>query len=102
MNKISATQKPEESEYKCIGSSTCHAGVAHPMDDTAVPVFVDLRPITELLAPPFFDTYEMTVNVRQRLIADLMKYLTGNSPKSADVFHFLSLSFSRPWGFYSR
>jgi hypothetical protein len=100
-NKISATQNSEESEYSCIGSSSCDkSGEAHAVDQTAVPVLLDLRPITELLAPPFFDTYEMTVTARQKLIGDLKIYLAGKEPSKVDVFHFLSLSFLRPWGYY--
>ena len=101
-DKVSKTQHTEHSIYKCIGSSSCNSsGVAHPADDTAVPVLLDLRPITELLAPPFFDTYEMTVDVRSRLTIDLMAYLSRKEPpRTVDVFHFLSLTFSRPRGFY--
>ncbi len=44
----------------------------------------------------------MTVNVRRKLINDLMIYLPSEkTPSKVDVFfHFLSLSFSRPLGFY--
>jgi len=100
-SKISATQNSQDSDYSCIGTSSCNSsGEAHVSDSNIVPVLVDLRPITELLAPPFFDTYEMTVDVRSKLINDLKAYLSGNDPSTVDVFHFLSLSFSRPWGFY--
>lgn len=101
MKKIDATTDFQEGTYECVGSSSCNSsGEAHAVDQTAVPVLVDLRPITELVAPPLFDTYEMTVNVRRRLIADLMIYLAGKEPSTVDVFHFLSLSFSRPRVFY--
>jgi hypothetical protein len=62
-------------------------------------VLLDLRPITELLAPPFFDDYEMTVTARRKLTGDLMNYLAGKEPpRAVDVFHYLSLSFLQPQG----
>ena len=101
-NKISATQDAKDSSYSCIGSSSCNScGEGQVSDQHAVPVLLDLRPVTDLLAPPFFDTYEMTVNVRRRLMNDLMNYLAGEElPSKVDVFHYLSLSFLRPLGFY--
>lgn len=96
-SKISKTQNSEDSDYSCIGGSACNSsGHVEGVDQHAVPVLLDLKPITELLAPPFFDTYEMTVTVRRKLMGDLMSYLRGNKPRGVDVFHYLSLSFLQP------
>jgi MAC/Perforin domain len=98
-SKISKTQNSEDSEYSCIGGSACTvSGHVEGVDQHCVPVLLDLRPITELLAPPFFDDYEMTVNARRRLEADLKNYLVGKKPKEVDVFHYLSLTFLQPEG----
>jgi hypothetical protein len=97
-SKISKTQN-SDSEYSCIGGSACTvSGHVDGVDQHCVPVLLDLRPITELLAPPFFDDYEMTVNARRRLEADLKNYLDGKKPREVDVFHYLSLTFLQPEG----
>ena len=66
-------------------------------------MLLDLRPVQYLLAPPFFDTYEMTVNVRRRLMNDLMNYLAGEElPSKVDVFHYNCPLFPATLGVLSR
>ena len=56
--------------YHCAGY--CSHG--EPSAEQLVPVLFDLRPISELLAPPFFSDREIIVELRQQVEAALRSY----------------------------
>jgi hypothetical protein len=95
--EISQSSDTEDQDYKCIGSSACSIG-GQPGEGstTSVPVLLDLRPLPELLRPPFFTDYHIAVTARENLEGELKKYLSGSPPNSVDVFHYLSICFNIP------
>jgi hypothetical protein len=52
MQKITNGTSSEDRNWFCYSGGTCNEGI--PSGDSALPVQLDLRPISELLAPPFF------------------------------------------------
>lgn len=55
-------------------------------DDTLYPVFVDLRPLPELLAPPFFEEAEIITRVRAELEAWFRDNLRAEPTPTGRVF----------------
>lgn len=57
----------------CVGGGACHGGEPGSGSDRP-PIYLDLRPITELLAPPFFKDTLTTVTLRKCVTAGLDRY----------------------------
>lgn len=55
--------------------------------ETSVPIFVDLRPMSELLAPPFFTNEHIVDVVRPALAARIVTLITQGEGPSADRFN---------------
>ncbi len=56
----------EKEEIKGFGSVSAVGGI-HEGGANEMPVFVDHRPITELLAPPYYDDPRIAIDLRRRL-----------------------------------
>ena len=75
----------EREAIKGFGSVSAVGGI-HDGDANEMPVFVDHRPITELLAPPYFDDPKITVELRARLEAVLEGELIGQDIEWGSYF----------------
>ncbi len=60
----------EASQYRCIGDCTN----GDPAGASLVPVYLDLRPISDLLAPPYFTEWQICVQLRQAVARHLQDY----------------------------
>lgn len=72
---LSSTIATDNGKYYCLGGSGCTNG--HPeMGDGLIPVALQLRPIDDLLAPPFFTDPRITITLRgavREALAKVMK-----------------------------
>lgn len=57
-------------ESVCVGGSDCNSG--QPSAGDRVPVLLDLRPISDLLGPPFYDDDAVATELRQALAAAIV------------------------------
>jgi hypothetical protein len=61
----------EHIDTRCYGGSECPDGV--PTGAGNVPIFLDLRPLSDLLAPPFFSDEEILGPIRENLSRLILK-----------------------------
>jgi hypothetical protein len=62
MQKITKNTSSQDRTWFCYSGGSCNDGI--PSGDAALPVQLDLRPISELLAPPFFTDDEIITTIR--------------------------------------
>jgi len=62
MEKITSNTSREDRQWFCYSGGTCNDGI--PSGEAVLPVQLDLRPISELFAPPFFDDDETITTIR--------------------------------------
>ena len=72
--RLLATSGFTQTRYECVGGSSCTEGKPD-IGDAAIPIYLQLRPIDELLAPPYFDDPEIVVDFRQAVRAALARKL---------------------------
>jgi hypothetical protein len=72
--KLKATSGVNQTSYQCVGGSSCTEGKPD-IGDAAIPIYLHLRPLDELLAPPYFDDPEIVVDFRQAVRAALARRL---------------------------
>jgi hypothetical protein len=72
--KLNATSGVNQTSYQCVGGSSCTEGKPD-IGDAAIPIYLHLRPLDELLAPPYFDDPEIVVDFRQAVRAALARKL---------------------------
>lgn len=78
-NTMKADAEVELQSFQCTGGQNgCSDGKADASDP--LPIMMDLRPISDLLAPPFFSDYETCVTARNRLLESLHQTLDGKDP----------------------
>lgn len=92
--KMSDILGSEVGEAKCLGGSTCtgnHASGSGPF----VPIFLDLRPISDLLGPPFFSDIAVNelVALRSKLAQEITDYAwKKEQPRKEPAARFLRIS----------
>jgi hypothetical protein len=69
-SKVDDTTKFEFEDLICVGGGNCSGGQVD-VSDNPVPIYLDLRPITDLLGPPYFADPDVIVTVRQAVAAAL-------------------------------
>lgn len=52
LSDLKEFREDDKFEYTCYGGTDCNDG--HPSGTDLVPIFLDLRPLSDLLAPPYF------------------------------------------------
>lgn len=62
MQKLTTNTSTEDRHWFCYSAGPCNEGI--PSGDSALPMLLDLRPIAELLAPPFFNDDEILTTIR--------------------------------------
>jgi len=62
MEKITSNTSKEDRQWFCYSGGTCNDGI--PSGEAVLPVQLDLRPVSELFAPPFFDDDEIITTIR--------------------------------------
>lgn len=68
-----ATRSELFKTYSCIGGGSCQGGDPGSGEDRP-PIYLDLRPISELLAPPFFTDPHTTLNLRRIIEEGISRY----------------------------
>jgi hypothetical protein len=71
LRRLSRIQSTDRSQFSCVGGDECHKGQAS--GTALVPVLLDLRPISELLGPPFF-TDAASLSLRTEMTAAIQSY----------------------------
>ena len=71
MEKITNNTSKEDRDWHCYSGGTCNDGI--PSGDAVLPVQLDLRPISDLLAPPFFVDDDTITTVRDGLSRAIAK-----------------------------
>lgn len=74
----SVTNSKESWEYSG-GAGGASAGMWQVQDDTVAPIFLDLRPISELLAPPFFTDPAVFATLRPLVNQAIIDYVAQNA-----------------------
>ena len=62
MEKITKNTSSQDRTWFCYSGGSCNDGI--PSGDSALPVQLDLRPVSDLLAPPFFTDDEIITTMR--------------------------------------
>ncbi|MEM7529434.1 MAG: MAC/perforin domain-containing protein [Pseudomonadota bacterium] len=65
-NDISNSMEFNERQYFCVGGGDCRDGSVSATSDP-VPIYLDLRPISDLLGPPFFLDPDIAFLLRRRV-----------------------------------
>lgn len=79
IRKINTVLNDNQSESVCIGGSSCSGRGASGSPPFA-PVLLDLRPLSDLLAPPFFADLENLPAVRKSLASAIADYAFEKEP----------------------
>lgn len=72
MEKITNNTSEEDRQWYCYSGGTCNDGI--PSGDAVLPVQLDLRPISDLIAPPFFDDDQTITTIRDGLSRAIAKH----------------------------
>lgn len=62
MEKLTKNTSSEDRQWFCYSGGACNDGI--PSGDAVLPIQLDLRPISDLLAPPFFADDEIITTMR--------------------------------------
>ena len=93
-NEFASIVQDSEENYTCSGGASCNGGV--PSGEPNVPVFLDLRPISELLGPPFYDDPTIVLDLRDRLCDEIQKYAFVKLPPEKPRSGIVELTFQTP------
>ena len=93
-NEFASIVQDSEENYTCSGGASCNGGV--PSGEPNVPVFLDLRPISELLGPPFYDDPTIVLDLRDRLYDEIQKYAFVKLPPEKPRSGIVELTFQTP------
>jgi hypothetical protein len=73
-NNIQKNVETDASYYACAGGVECADASAHTANDP-VPIYLDLRPMTDLLGPPYFLDPMVNITLRRAVQAELDKMM---------------------------
>ena len=82
-SKMASTLGQDYGDYHCVGGMTCNGQSA-----TAggfVPILLDLRPLSDLLAPPFFAEIDNLDALRAAYAKAISDYAFTAAPASAEA-----------------
>lgn len=79
MEQLRSTVGRESIAFDCVGGDDCSSG--HPTGATAVPVLLDLRPISDLLGPPLFTDETIITTVRDGVAKALAEAAFFDDPR---------------------
>ena len=71
MEKITNNTSREDRQWFCYSGGTCNDGI--PSGGAVLPIQLDLRPISELIAPPFFTDDETITTIRDGISRAIAK-----------------------------
>jgi hypothetical protein len=89
-NDIVSVQNTLRTSYQSLQAYGNISGIGsalHEGSEPAIPVFLDPRPISDLFAPPFFEEYQITVDLRKKVKEELDKLLTRAQENGENVFY---------------
>ncbi len=93
-SKFASIVQDSAENYTCSGGASCNGGV--PSGEPNVPVFLDLRPISELLGPPFYDDPKIVLDLRDRVYEAIQKYAFVKLPSDKPKPGIVELTFQPP------
>ncbi|MFO1036697.1 MAG: MAC/perforin domain-containing protein [Geminicoccaceae bacterium] len=91
IGKLKNEKELETSAYVCIGGSGCNDGKVDAHSNL-VPVFLHLRTIDGLLAPPYFTDPAIIVDLRQKVRAEVKKRMAAAPDADIEPFRTVRLS----------
>lgn len=62
LDKMRKVLGKDDENFYCVGGNDCQSG--QPNGDAVVPVLLDLRPVSDLLGPPFYDDDAVLIDLR--------------------------------------
>lgn len=80
--KMASTLGEDYGDYVCEGGMSCNG--MNASGGIAVPVLLDLRPLSDLLAPPFFSEIDDLPALRQAFAQAISDYAFGGDAASGD------------------
>lgn len=81
-SKVSNALDRENSLTTCFGSVKCVSDDAQVVENDDIPVYVDLRPVWELLGPPFFTDFDTAVTLRNAVRKRIDATLKASPPRT--------------------
>jgi MAC/Perforin domain len=90
-NKFANIMKNSVETSTCTGGASCDGGT--PAGEPNVPIFLDLRPVSELFGPPFYKDLPTVLNLRDRVFDAIQKYAFVKLPPDEAPFGILKLTF---------
>jgi hypothetical protein len=91
IGKLKSENELETSAYVCIGGSSCNDGKVDAHSNL-VPVFLHLRTIDGLLAPPYFTDPAIIVDLRQKVRAEVKRRMAAARTEDTAPFRTVRLS----------
>ena len=86
--------------YQCSGGASCEGG--KPSATPLVPVYLDLRPISELLAPPYYPFYkdgtdtDIMLGLRDAMQKAIFKYAFLKNQDTGSAIRVVEMTFDEP------
>ena len=93
-NQFASIVQDSEQNYTCSGGASCSGGT--PTGEPNVPIFLDLRPISELLGPPFYDDPKIVLDLRDRVYDAIQNYAFVKLPPEKPRPGIVELTFQSP------
>jgi hypothetical protein len=90
-SKFANIMQSSQETYVCSGGASCDGG--KPSGEPNVPIFLDLRPISELLGPPFYQDSQVVLDLRDRVHDAIQKYAFNRLPPGGPQFGMVELTF---------
>lgn len=96
-SKFSNIVSTSKENYHCSGGASCDGG--KPSGTPLVPVYLDLRPISELLAPPYYKgsaKADIMLGLRDKVQMAILDYAFHKSLKTGPTMQFVEITFDDP------
>lgn len=93
-SKFANIMKGSVETSTCTGGASCDGGT--PAGEPNVPIFLDLRPVSELFGPPFYKDSPTVLDLRDRVFDAIQQYAFVKLPPDEPPFGILKLTFQLP------
>ncbi len=95
LQRILDASEREEKTSQCFGSVNCLGDSASDAANEDIPVWLDLRPLWELLGPPFFTDFETAVTLRNAVRKRIDGTLAGAKQRTDPAVRFVRWTFDK-------
>ncbi|WP_094586159.1 MAC/perforin domain-containing protein [Synechococcus sp. BO 8801] len=83
-----------DEHYICSGGASCEGG--EPKGDPKVPIYLDLRPISQLMGPPFYHDPKIVLQIRDRVHDAIQSYAFVQLQDRPAAYMTFELTFQPP------